>query len=87
MFKWYRDARIRITYSADVKLGTSSNVPDYEVTKYGKNTLDMEYSPGRTTANIFQHVNDNSKPSEWCSRGWTLQELLAPRDMNFYDMD
>ena len=23
--------------------------------------------------------------SEWFDRGWTLQELLAPREVNFYD--
>ncbi|KAI0513252.1 HET-domain-containing protein [Xylaria bambusicola] len=26
-------------------------------------------------------------PSIWFSRGWTLQELLAPRNMRFYDKD
>ncbi|KAI0143660.1 hypothetical protein GGR57DRAFT_483674 [Xylariaceae sp. FL1272] len=26
-------------------------------------------------------------PSLWFSRGWTLQELLAPRELEFYDMD
>ncbi|KAK5157012.1 hypothetical protein LTS14_004529 [Recurvomyces mirabilis] len=25
------------------------------------------------------------QPSEWFERGWTLQELLAPRSMQFYD--
>jgi hypothetical protein len=37
------------------------------------------YSP-----TIFQKVNSN-QPSEWFFRGWTLQELLVPRNMNFYD--
>ena len=29
------------------------------------------------------------KPSEreWLTRGWTLQELLAPRDVTFFDSD
>ena len=25
--------------------------------------------------------------SEWCTRGWTLQELLAPKDVTFFDCD
>ncbi|KAJ8115381.1 hypothetical protein ONZ43_g4680 [Nemania bipapillata] len=29
----------------------------------------------------------NDEPSEWFSRGWTLQELLAPLNMQFYDMN
>ena len=27
----------------------------------------------------------DDKPSEWFERGWTLQELLAPQKMAFYD--
>ncbi|KFA69570.1 hypothetical protein S40285_09522 [Stachybotrys chlorohalonatus IBT 40285] len=27
------------------------------------------------------------RPSVWFTRGWTLQELLAPKDMQFYDGD
>jgi hypothetical protein len=33
---------------------------------------------------IFQKIN-TVQPSEWFFRGWTLQELLAPKKMNFYD--
>lgn len=29
----------------------------------------------------------SEKDSEWFERGWTLQELLAPREMKFFDMD
>jgi hypothetical protein len=28
----------------------------------------------------------SEKSSEWFERGWTLQELLAPRKMKFFDM-
>ena len=27
------------------------------------------------------------RPSRWFTRGWTLQELLAPRDLEFFDSD
>ena len=30
---------------------------------------------------------ENLGRSSWFSRGWTLQELLAPGDLHFYDMD
>lgn len=29
----------------------------------------------------------NFSESEWFTRGWTLQELLAPKDVTFYDRD
>lgn len=35
---------------------------------------------------IFDRLGQD-KPSEWFSRGWTLQELLAPRQMEFYDKE
>jgi hypothetical protein len=43
-----------------------------------------EQANDQTKHSIFNAVGSNS-PSEWFSRGWTLQELLAPRDMRFYD--
>ncbi|KAH7383785.1 hypothetical protein BKA66DRAFT_417119, partial [Pyrenochaeta sp. MPI-SDFR-AT-0127] len=64
MFKWYRDARVCITYLSDV-----TAPPD-----------------GPKATNIFQSTNGDM-PSQWFSRGWTLQELLAPRDMYFYDVN
>ncbi|OAK97137.1 HET-domain-containing protein [Phaeosphaeriaceae sp. SRC1lsM3a] len=66
MFKWYRDAKICITYLQDVEL--ASPVPQ------------------RAGPSIFFRLNSHS-PSEWFSRGWTLQELIAPREMRFVDMN
>ncbi|KAL1860501.1 hypothetical protein Daus18300_009133 [Diaporthe australafricana] len=37
-------------------------------------------------SHIFDRLGQD-KPSEWFSRGWTLQELLAPRQMEFYDKE
>jgi hypothetical protein len=47
----------------------------------------LDATPGRLNGispPIFQKINSD-QPSEWFFRGWTLQELLAPRQMNFYD--
>ncbi|KAI0160523.1 heterokaryon incompatibility protein-domain-containing protein [Xylariaceae sp. FL1272] len=35
--------------------------------------------------NIF--LTDSWEPARWITRGWTLQELLAPRELEFYDAD
>ncbi|KAI1361371.1 HET-domain-containing protein [Xylaria arbuscula] len=59
MFKWYRDAKVCITYLSDVQ----------------------KQEPQR-----FDSL-EREEPSIWFSRGWTLQELLAPRDIRFYDKD
>lgn len=38
----------------------------------------------KTDPLIFNRVG-REDPSEWFYRGWTLQEMLAPRDLEFYD--
>ena len=48
--------------------------------------LDTYGGQGGKAHNIFQKINTD-EPSEWFYRGWTLQELLAPRKLNFYDKD
>lgn len=42
-----------------------------------------------TQRSVWAAVEKDGKriPSEWFSRGWTLQELLAPSEMWFYDRD
>lgn len=69
MFKWYRDAKVCLTYL-------------WDVTK--KPTADRSRSAATSPA-IFQRTGCPEKLSEWFERGWTLQELLAPRAMVFYD--
>lgn len=39
----------------------------------------------RKGAKIEDFNNEADQPSVWFSRGWTLQELLAPRHLEFYD--
>ncbi|KAI0441147.1 hypothetical protein F4803DRAFT_524722 [Xylaria telfairii] len=39
-----------------------------------------------TSPNIFQRTS-SEEPSEWFFRGWTLQELLAPQEMQLFDMN
>ncbi len=43
----------------------------------------------RKDLNVSRHfkTEKSHEDSVWFGRGWTLQELLAPREMTFYDMD
>lgn len=85
MFKWYRDARVCITFLSDVRSGVSPNPPEYEAVME-RSTKEGHTSEKQVSDRVFQRF-DRDEPSEWFSRGWTLQELLAPRDMDFYDAD
>jgi hypothetical protein len=78
MFKWYRDAKVCITYLSDVEMKNPPIPPNQGVVSTG-------YIEQANHA-IFNR-RDGRTPSEWFSRGWTLQELLAPHDLRFYDMN
>ncbi len=48
---------------------------------------DVQAFPDPDTA-VFKRIRDDKltdEESEWFERGWTLQELLAPERMDFYD--
>ncbi|KAI1266493.1 HET-domain-containing protein [Xylariaceae sp. FL1019] len=50
---------------------------------------DVKMDPNSQGVDIFRSSEHKDRPSTstWFSRGWTLQELLAPVDMEFYDTD
>jgi len=68
MFKWYQDAGICYAYLEDVDV-----------------TIDL-------TTDIIDLTTPDPRPSlprqfsasRWFTRGWTLQELIAPQDVRFY---
>lgn len=71
MFKWYRDAEICYAYLEDI---------DHQLDGVKRRGA-SKASGGTTTTQGplgFGH-------SRWFSRGWTLQELIAPTNVEFYD--
>lgn len=42
----------------------------------------VDVVPGQSGNGMFTVEH---KPSQWFSRGWTLQELIAPRVLIFFD--
>ncbi|KAH9892096.1 heterokaryon incompatibility protein-domain-containing protein [Xylariomycetidae sp. FL2044] len=43
--------------------------------------------PGSEPKSGSQDLEDELRCCRWVHRGWTLQELIAPRNMGFYDQD
>ena len=54
------------------------DVVDHEV--WSRSLQDHPYNRGRRTKQL-------DPPSRWFSRGWTLQELIAPQQVEFYAKD
>ena len=49
-----------------------------------ENILDSSY-PDSDSCSTASNPNPSSPPLKWFTRGWTLQELIAPTKVEFYD--
>ena len=74
MFAWYREARVCYVYLEDVPHGL------YDA------PLDLNDVPHDDPYNVPQadHRRKLLENAKWFTRGWTLQELLAPSNVKFY---
>jgi len=73
MFKWYQKAVVCFAFLDDVP---SSRLPE-----------DATPVKPFTKSLIPRYCEDSFARSSWFTRGWTLQELIAPRLIHFYDKD
>jgi len=74
MFRWYHDSQICYVYLEDV--GARAATP----------TL-FAASPGGASMSDSDPWLTQFQSSRWFTRGWTLQELLAPTSLDFYSRD
>jgi hypothetical protein len=73
MFKWYRSAFVCFAYLHDVEAS------DYELCQRISTNLDL-------TSDQEEKIRQTQfAKSRWWRRGWTLQELIAPDELVFYD--
>ena len=85
MYNWYRDARMCFVYLADVQC-RPENIHSYKILGprlFGKR--EMETSHEQLPEPIEGETIELFRRSNWFTRGWTLQELLAPMRVIFLD--
>lgn len=100
MFRWYKDAAVCYTYLSDVSISDAegefvkltnpkSRHPVYSTfhaasrpRMQSDNAHSGQYD-GRSE--IHHSAGPKIIGSRWFTRGWTLQELLAPNSLIFYD--
>jgi Heterokaryon incompatibility protein (HET) len=87
MFNWYKEAEVCYAFLLDV----SDDLKEREaINKLRKeqNRLRQEEDE-RCDVEDRLPIEDNYlrpfEKSEWFTRGWTLQELLAPKNLHFFD--
>ncbi|CAG9988231.1 unnamed protein product [Clonostachys byssicola] len=84
MFKWYQNAHVCYAYLEDVSVGKSMSV--------AKPISVGESRPSGWTLGAPPVVSTTTGTvglgsSRWFTRGWTLQELIAPKKVEFYDTE
>ena len=76
MYRWYKNSDVCYVYLADVCYSPS----DVSILRDIENES-RSFSTSPKWIALKQHFCSSS----WFSRGWTLQELLAPCDIKFFD--
>lgn len=82
MYKWYADAEICYAFLSDF-WNYGSQVLDDSIPRATDQPPPQEFDHDIEryyTARAFSR-------SKWFTRGWTLQELIAPKLVDFYDKD
>ncbi|KAI0521287.1 HET-domain-containing protein [Xylaria bambusicola] len=81
MFKWYSEAAVCLAFLSDL---SNAEIADLLSTPY--------MTPRTAQLAKFKQRDDHQKSynelisrCRWFSRGWTLQELIAPQIVEFYD--
>ncbi|KAJ3565285.1 hypothetical protein NPX13_g7561 [Xylaria arbuscula] len=72
MYRWYEKAKVCYAFLSDVEFPSSSYDPD-------------DPSSSDWLSSASPELLSSFRNSVWFTRGWTLQELLAPPRVNFYD--
>jgi hypothetical protein len=88
MFNWYRRARVCYTYLADVHKAGRSYVISSEARAGPADGEPANNKPAiteRADPSALEKLTKAIYDSRWFDRGWTLQELIAPRHLQFYD--
>jgi hypothetical protein len=85
MFSWYRQAYVCYACLDDMLYDGNRSRPELE--ELGSDTATNN---GAAIVNSIQETEKDElhkrmANSRWSTRGWTLQELIAPVEVNFYD--
>lgn len=78
MFQWYKNSRLCVVYMDDVQI-SSNDLRDYH--------FPLEESSGTASAELPATTRERFLRSRWFTRGWTLQELLAPKKLLYVSHD
>jgi hypothetical protein len=76
MFRWYQASAACYALLSDVKVEPNKDVFDSSMAASAGNSLPLADT-----------VTQELRSSRWFTRGWTLQELVAPSNVHFYSRE
>jgi hypothetical protein len=77
MFRWYRNATRCYVYLSDIS--SPFTFPEFH--------MQHPEQDGGKSDSTLQHLELDIRKSKWFTRGWTLQELLAPSSVEFFSQE
>ncbi|KAF3037898.1 hypothetical protein E8E11_005121 [Didymella keratinophila] len=85
MFRWYERSVICYVYLEDIKFQEG---PICRRSLFRNLVWEESTGFGALTEDPDGHIEEEQlSKAKWFTRGWTLQELIAPFNMTFYDQD
>ncbi|KAH0428731.1 het domain-containing protein [Colletotrichum camelliae] len=80
MYRWYKGAKVCYAYLSDLRLPQSAVLRGF---------MDLEGStdPDISEPDDYRDLEPLLRKCRWFYRGWTLQELIAPQTVLFYQHD
>jgi heterokaryon incompatibility protein (HET) len=81
MFRWYHDARECYAYLDDIS--QPLDPPDEDWVSVHKTTVSMN----RRHGDFEKDWKVAFQQARWFTRGWTLQELIAPKSLSFFSRE
>jgi hypothetical protein len=82
MFEWYKMSTVCYAYLSDVPPENASSPPEEASSPH--NLTDEELKI-RVWSLECRLTDEALATCRWFTRGWTLQELIAPKDLIFFD--
>lgn len=82
MFRWYKKAKVCYAYLDDVEGGALFTAKSLTTDEFGIPQDLWNPTPEATVAEVS--IETELGRARWFTRGWTLQELIAPFEVQFY---
>ncbi|PWY94234.1 HET-domain-containing protein [Aspergillus sclerotioniger CBS 115572] len=84
MYQWYLRSSKCYVYLTDVPRDHPEVLPDEKVRKVSLGGRSIVSVKGRSPSHPEAVMDSPFARCRWFTRGWTLQELIAPNDLTFY---